>query len=165
VPRSSWFLSHTFGNSCRKCQQPLGRWILTGVLSCYLFDTNLRGESFRDLRNVASTSVMQNKFCVIFTLQNTYITCFFMRSPNSPVGLATRYKFEGQESVVLFPAEVGDFIAVSRPSLETTQPPIQWIMMGVMQPGYKADNSPPSDNNFKSMPFGNSNPSCIFMAW
>lgn len=84
-----------------------------------------------------------------------------MRNPNSPVGLATSCKFDGHESVVLFPAEV----ETSLQYLGRLWRPLYWILMGVMLPGYEAGNSPLSDTNLKSMPADNSNPNCIFIAW
>jgi hypothetical protein len=51
---------------------------------------------------------------------------------------------------VRIPAGAGNFSLrhVSRPALEPTQPPIQWVpgflSLGVKRPGSKIDNSPPS---------------------
>jgi hypothetical protein len=53
------------------------------------------------------------------------------------------------KSGVRIPAGVGIFLdTVSRPSLGSTQPPIQWVRgclsLGVKRPGHEADHSPPS---------------------
>jgi hypothetical protein len=49
--------------------------------------------------------------------------------------------------------EIFLFDTMSRPALELTQPPIQWVQrilsLGVKRPGSEADHSPPSSAEIK----------------
>jgi hypothetical protein len=42
------------------------------------------------------------------------------------------------------------FSISSRPALESTQPPVQWVL-GVKRPGHEADRSPPTSDEVKKM--------------
>jgi hypothetical protein len=60
---------------------------------------------------------------------------------------------------------------MSRPALEPTHPPIQWVpgalSLGVKQPGFKADHSPTSNTEVKNaLRYTSTPPICFpFMAW
>jgi hypothetical protein len=69
---------------------------------------------------------------------------------NSSVGVATGYGLDGPGSI---PGSATLFSTVFRPTLEPTQPLIQWVQ-GALSPGVKrqgreADRSPPSSAEVK----------------
>jgi hypothetical protein len=74
-----------------------------------------------------------------------------MKTRDSSVGIAT-----GWTAGVRFPArqEIYLFSTESRPVLESTQPPVQWvpgaISSRVKRPGCEADHSPPSGAEVKN---------------
>jgi len=59
--------------------------------------------------------------------------------------------------------------AVSRPALEPTQPPMQWVpaalSLGLKWPGREADHSPPSSAQVKNTWSYTSTTQYVFMAW
>jgi hypothetical protein len=61
------------------------------------------------------------------------------------------------------------FTTASRPALEPTQPPIQWVpgalSLEVKRPGLEADHSPPSSVEVKNASSYTSTPQYAFMAW
>jgi hypothetical protein len=61
------------------------------------------------------------------------------------------------------------FIIASRTALGSTQPPIQWVpgglSLGVKQPQYEADHSPPSSAEVKNAWSYTSTPQYATMAW
>jgi hypothetical protein len=67
--------------------------------------------------------------------------------------MATGYELENR---VRFPTEqdITLFSPSSRPTLEPTQPPIQWVegalSPGVKRPGHEADYSPPANAKVKN---------------
>jgi hypothetical protein len=58
---------------------------------------------------------------------------------------------------------------VSRPALEPTQPPVQWVpetlSVEVKRPGREADNSPSSNAEVKECVELYPTPQYVFMAW
>jgi hypothetical protein len=66
--------------------------------------------------------------------------------------------FDSQQGMEIFL-----FSAASRPVLERTQPPIQWVPRGVKQPGSEADHSSPSSTEVKNSWCHYLNPQYIFM--
>jgi len=61
------------------------------------------------------------------------------------------------------------FSATSRPVLEPTQPPVQWVTgvlsLGLKQPEREASHSPPSSAEFEECVELYLNPQYAFMAW
>jgi hypothetical protein len=68
---------------------------------------------------------------------------------NSVVGIATRYELDGPGIESRWER---DFQHLSRPALEPTQPPVQWVpghSRGVKRPGRGVDHPPPSSDEIK----------------
>jgi hypothetical protein len=86
-----------------------------------------------------------------------YINIFQIRSRDISVGIAT----EGRVKNFLFSTS-------SRPVLESTQPPIQWVsralLPGVKRPGREADRSPSAIAEVKKMWTYTSTPPYVFIA-
>jgi hypothetical protein len=99
-------------------------------------------------------------FPKMYTHQNFVLIPCFPMSRNSSVGIATGYWLYDRMIGVRFPAP---FDTTSRPGLETTQPPIQWVpgalSLGVKRPEHKADHSHPSSAEVTIPPL----PQFVFM--
>jgi hypothetical protein len=76
------------------------------------------------------------------------------KEPGSSVGIALGYGLDGswfefRQRLVIFL-----FPTASRPVLELTQPPIQWVpgalSLGLKSPGRESDQSPPSSAEVKN---------------
>jgi len=72
--------------------------------------------------------------------------------------------FETRQGLGIF-----QFTTVSRPALEPTLPPIQWVpgvlSLEVKRPGRETDHSPPSSAEVNNVWRYNSTPQYAFMAW
>jgi hypothetical protein len=72
--------------------------------------------------------------------------------------------FESRQGMGIF-----FFSTASRPALEPTQPPIQWVpgalSLWVKRPGCETDHSPPSSAEVKNAWRHTSTPQYAFMAW
>jgi hypothetical protein len=78
-------------------------------------------------------------------------------SPDSAVGIATGYWLVDRGVGVLSPGGVKNFhfSMSSRPTLGSTQSPIQWLLgalsTGIKRPGPETNNSPPTSAEFMKM--------------
>jgi hypothetical protein len=81
----------------------------------------------------------------------------------SVVGIVTGYGLDDRGVGVRVPVGSRIFSTSSRPTLGSTQPPIQWVS-GVKRPGREADHSPPASAEVKKMWIYISTPPYAFMA-
>jgi hypothetical protein len=86
------------------------------------------------------------------------------RCQDSIVGIATVLWVRRPSSRSSSPGRVKNFLfsKSSRPALEPTQPPIQWVP-GALSPGCEADHSPPASVEVKKMWIYTSTPPYTFM--
>jgi hypothetical protein len=102
---------------------------------------------------------------------NLYYFYHISRSWVSVIGIATGYGLDDREGVgVPSAGRVKNFLfsTSSRPTLGSTQPPIQWVpealSPGVKRQGREADHSPLTSANVKKMWSYTSTPPYAFMA-
>jgi hypothetical protein len=91
-------------------------------------------------------------------------------SRDSVVSIATCYGLDDRGVGVPSPGRVKNFLfsMSSRPALESTQPPIQWVPGAlspwVERPGREADHSPPTSAEVNEMWIYTSTPLYAFMS-
>jgi hypothetical protein len=113
----------------------------------------------RNHTNLLLSALVNGKYSMlyIYIYIYIYISCmqlcimFFtklIRSRDSAVGIVSGYGLQDREAEVLVPVGSRIFSTSSRPAVEPTQPPIQWVPE-VTRPGREADNSPPTSAEFK----------------
>jgi hypothetical protein len=92
---------------------------------------------------------------VLLLFQHMMYYCLKMNSV--VVGIATGYWLDDRGFGVPSSGRDKNFLfsTSSRPALESTQPPIQWVpgalSPGVKRPGHEADHSPPTSAEVKKM--------------
>jgi hypothetical protein len=92
------------------------------------------------------------------------------RSRDSVVGIATGFGLDGRWGRSSSPGRVKNFVFSTspRPDLESTQPPIQWILgaasLAVKRLELEAEHSPPTSAEVKKIWIYTSTPPYAFMA-
>jgi hypothetical protein len=147
------------------------RWISMHCLllhsSCFVHCIHKVHNSISETGSKIITLYGQNKSDINIHLIRGY-TLILKGGRDSLVGITTGYGLDDRGVGVRVPVGSRMFSTSSRPALEPTQPPIQWLP-GVLSPVVKrpvpeADHSPQTCTEFKKMRIYTFTPSYAFVA-